>query len=279
MPTYDPNASIRLRSPLNVADPSSAPSDVAPALLLTSNLCDLYRPKNPSPLRQVTNALEQPPQKFQHRLTMANLGTPGGTLVGFPRTCQQNLSVPKRVRFRAAEITTPPMPASPTTPTENIPAKAQQPSDPSDVAPSSIVSDENTSLGSFVHTPTVFDRETPLADDFPDSPSVYSPTPPNSSAPSANHLLESLRGLPKSAKVNPPAIDIGHLRPSVEQLLDEGSPSEQHHTGKLSIGEQPNDEDRSASASKDDSRGKSRRSGRRPRCIQSQRPVADRDES
>lgn len=290
MPSYDPNTSARLRSPVNVTNPHSAPSDVNPTITpapiptptQVTSLDDLHRLKDPSSFRQSTNVPEQPSLKLQHRLTIANLGTPGGKLVGFPRTYQQNLSVPKRVRLRGVEIIIPPMPTfptSPTTPTENIPAEAQQPSDPSDVAPSSIVSDENTSLGSFVHTPTVFDRETPLADDFPDSPSVYSPTPPNSSAPSANHLLESLRGLPKSAKVNPPAIDIGHLRPSVEQLLDEGSPSEQHHTGKLSIGEQPNDEDRSASASKDDSRGKSRRSGRRPRCIQSQRPVADRDES
>ena len=258
MPTYDPNPSICLRSPPNVADPSSTLSDVTSAPVHTPNLCDPHRPKNPSSLRQVANTLEQPPRKLQHRLTLANLGTPGGKLVGFPRTCQQNLSVPKRVKFRGPEITIPPMPASSTTPTENIPARTQQPSDPLDMAPSSIVSDENTTLGSFVHTPTVFDRETPSADDFPDSPSVYSPTPPNSSAPSASYLSGSLRGLPKLAEVNPPVIvlDIGHLRPSLGQFLGEGSPNEQHHTGELSIGEQPHGEDISRSAPKNDPCGK-----------------------
>ena len=279
MPTYDPNPSVCLRSPLNVADPSSTLSDVTPAPVPTSNLCDPHRPKNPSPLQQVTNTLEQPPLKLQHRLTMANLGTPGGGLVGFPRTCQQNLSVAKRVKFRGPEIAIPPMPASSTTPTENIPARTQQPSDPLDVAPPSIVSDENTTLGSFVQTPTVFDRETPSAGDFPDSPSVYSPIPPNSSAPSASRLSGSLRGLPKLAEVNPPVIDIGHLRPSLGQLLGEGPPNELHHTGELSIGEQPHGEDISRSASKNDSCGKSHRPGWRLRCIQSQGPVADGDES
>ena len=95
MPTYDPNPSICLRSPPNVADPSSTLSDVTSAPVPTPNLCDPHRPKNPSPLRQVANTLEQPPRKLQHRLTLANLGTPGGKLVGFPRTCQQNLSAPK----------------------------------------------------------------------------------------------------------------------------------------------------------------------------------------
>lgn len=209
---------------------------------------------------------------------MANLGTPGGKLVGFPRTCQQSLSVPKRVKFRGPEITIPPTSASSTTPTENIPAKAQQPSDLSDAALSSIVPDEGTTLGSFVHTPTVFDRKTPSAGDFPDSPSVYSPTPPNSSAPSANHLSESSKGLPKLAEVNPPVVDIGHLRPSLKQLLGKGPSNEQHHAGELSIGKQPHGEDRSKSASKNDSCGKSHRSGWRLRCIQNQGQVADGDE-
>jgi len=260
MPSYDPNPSIRLRPPVNVVNLHSAPSDVDPTATLASvptpaqvaSLYDLHRPQSPSPLRQVTNAPEQPPLKLQHRLTIANLGTPGGKLVGFPHRCKQNLSVPKRVRFRGAEIIIPPVPTfptSPATPLENIPAEAQQPSDRSDVAPLSVVPDENTFLNPSVHARTVSDHETSATadvDEFPDSPSVYSPTPPNSSVPSANHLSESSRG--------PPIIDTGYLRPSFEQFLGEGTSNKQH-TGELSISEQPCGEDRSTSTSEDDSRG------------------------
>ena len=270
MPSYDPSPSARLRSPVNVTNPHSAPSDAnpttTPAPIPTPTQVtspdDLHRPKDPSSFRQATDVPEQLSLKLQHRLTIANLGTPGGKLVGFPRTHQQNLSVPKRVRFRGVEIIIPPtptFPTSPTTPTENIPAEAQQPSDLSDVAPSLIVSDEYTSWNSF-HTPTVIDRETSAADEFPDSPSVYSPTPPNSSAPSANYLSESSRGPPKLAEVNPPVIGIGQLHPSLEQFLGEGSSNKQHN-GELPIGGQPRGEDRPTSMSKGDSHGKSHRNG------------------
>ena len=274
MPSYDPNPSIRLRSPVNLVDPHSAPSDVdpivTPASLPTQTQVtsphDPHRPKSPSPLQQVTNVPERSPSKLQHRLTIANLGTPGGKLVGFPRTYQQNLSVPKRVRFRGAEIIIPPMPAfptSPTTPMENIPVEAQESSDPPDVVPSSIVSGGNTSWNFFVHSPLVFDHGTSAADEFPDSPSVYSPTPPNSSAPPANYLSESSRGPPKLAE--PLVIDIGHLHPSLEQFLGEG-PFDKR-TDELSIGEQPRDEDRSALISEVDSRGKSHHSEWQLGCI------------
>jgi hypothetical protein len=260
MPSYDPNPCTHLQPPVNIVDPHSAPSDAGstvipvpvPTLTQVTGPYDSHRPQNASPLRQVANVPEQPPLKLQHRLTIANLGTPGGKLVGFPRACQQNLPVPKRVRFRGGEIIVPPMPTfpvPPTAPTENIPAEAQQPLGPQD---------ENTSLNRSVHTPTVFDRETSAADEFPDSPSVYSPTPPNSSAPSANHLSESPRGPPRLAEVNPPVIDIGHPRPSLVQFLGEGS-SNKEDTGGPPIC-QPRGEDRSTSTSKDDSYGKSHRS-------------------
>ena len=275
MSSHDPNPSILLRSPVNVVNPHSAPSDVDPTVTpapvpTPTQATSLYDPHQPkSPLRQVTDVPEQLPLKLHHRLTIANLGTPGGKLVGFPRVCQQNLSAPKRVRFGGAEIIIPSMPmfpASPTTATENVPVEAQQPSDPSDVAPSWIVSAENTPLNIFVHTPTFFDRETSAADEFLDSPSVYSPTPPNSSAPFENYLLESSRGPPKLIEVDLPVIDIGHLRPSLEQFLGEGSSNKQH-TGEPPIGERPRSEDRSTSTSKGDSRGKSRRSEWRFGCI------------
>ena len=198
-------------------------------------------------------------------------------MVGFPRTRQQDLSARKKVRFRVAEITIPPLPTlptSPSTPTKNSPTEARKPSESSDIpdraglAPSSIVSDENRSLASSDHTRNspIFDHETSAAGEFPESPSVYSPTPPNSSTPPASRFSDSSRGPPTLADVNLAVIEIGHLHPSIEEFLGKGSPDEQP------TGEKPRSGDGFTPASKDVSRGKSHRLERWLACICDQRP-------
>lgn len=183
-PSYDPNRSIRSRLPANVVTLRSPPSDVdpqappapVPTPTQVTSPYNPYQPIHPSPLRFVTNA----------ELTMANLGTLGGNMVVFPRTPRRNLSVPKRVRFKGVEIVIPPLPTSPapTLATENIPVSTQD---------ASLISSDYVRI-----SPISFDHETPATDEFPDSPSVYSPTPPNSSTPPTTDPFESSRGGAKS---------------------------------------------------------------------------------
>ena len=284
-PSYDPNPSIRSRPPANAVSLHPPPPDAdlpippapAPTPTRATSSSDLNRPNRPSPLRRGTDVPEKPPQEHQRRLTIANLGTPGGKMVGFPRTRQQDLSARKKVRFRVAEITIPPLPTlptSPSTPTKNSPTEARKPSESSDIpdrtglAPSSIVSDENRSLASSDHTRNspVFDHETSAAGEFPESPSVYSPTPPNSSTPPASRFSDSSRGPPTLADVNLAVIEIGHLHPSIEEFLGKGSPDEQP------TGEKPRSGDGFTPASKDVSRGKSHRLERWLACVCDQRP-------
>ncbi|KAF9653091.1 hypothetical protein BDM02DRAFT_3108222 [Thelephora ganbajun] len=235
-PTYDLNS-----LPPDTASP--VPPAPTPTPTQATSPYDLHRPINPSPLRFVTNVPEQPPPEPLRPPTIADLGTPEGERAdGFHRTRQQNLSVPKKVRFKGAEIIIlplPTLPTSPTIPTENIPAEARGPLDPSDVLNranlvlSSIVSDEDTSLTSSENThifPTPY-HEISAVGEFPDSPSVYSPTPPNSSTPPTTGLLESSNGSPKLVDVDLEDIDIGYHHPSVEQFSAR-EPSDEQPCGR-----------------------------------------------
>jgi len=197
---------------------------------------DLHQPIHPSPLRHISNVTDQPPPELQRRLTIANLGTPGGKMVGFPRTRQRNLSAPKKVRFKGADIIIPPLPTlstSPTPPTENVPTEARKPLD---------LSGENRHLTSSDHARIYpVGHETFSVDEFPDSPSVYSLTPPipNSSGLPKSYLSDSSKGSPKLAEVYLAVIDISHHNPFPEQFSGEGPSTEQP------AGEQPRGEDRS----------------------------------
>ena len=219
---------------------------------------DLYRPANPSPLRLVTNTAEQPPSVLQRRLPVADLETSGSRMVGFPCTHKRNLSSSKDVKFKGPDIIVPPLPSSPvplTLPTENRQVEARNPR-PS-LGPSSRTSDESMSFISSDHTrlSSFFNHETPVADEFPDSPSMYSPTPPNSSAPSAIDLSESSTGWPNLADVNLAITDIEHHRATVEEFSGEELSDEQP------TGERPCDKDDVLAPSrKRASRGKSNRS-------------------
>jgi len=252
-PSYDLNLSIRSRSPANTDDshlpPLDADSRVLSALKLTqaqqTNLHDLHLPTDPGSLRAVANLPKQPPARLGRRSTTANLSTPGGDTVGFPHTRQQKLSVPKRVRFGGTEIIIIPPRDSlipPTTPTKNSADEVQKPSnllsipDQANLSPSLVFSYENTRSTSSDHTcvPPALDHEISALDEFPDSPSVYSPTPPNSSVLSTFNPQE--RAPPQ---LDLAAIDIEH-HPSVERSSDE-----------VPSNEQPRRKDESTSESKD----------------------------
>ena len=252
-PSYDPNLSIRSRSPANTVDfhlpPSDADSRVPPAPKLTLaqpiNPYDLHGPTDPGSLRAVTNLPKQPPAELGRRLTTANISTPRGKTVGFPRTRQQKLSVPKRVRFGGTEIIILPLrdpPISPTTPAKNDPDGAQKPSnllgipDQANPSPSLIVSYENTRSTSSddICVPPALDHGISALEEFPDSPSVYSPTPPNSSVLTTSSLPE--RAPPQ---LDFAVIDIEHHH-SVERSSDE-----------VPSNEQPRKKDESTSESKD----------------------------
>lgn len=234
-PSHD--LSILASSPIEVVEPHSPPSDgdssvpLVPASTPTQakSLYDRYRPVHPSPLRFVTNALERPPPVLQRRLSIANLEAPGSGVICFSRTHQRNLSTPMNVKFKGPGIVVPPV-------STNRPI----------LAPSSIASDENAFLICSDYT-----RLSPAADEFPDSPSIYSPTPPNSSAPLAIDLTESSTGWPNLADADLAAIDVGHHHPFGEQLPGE-EPSENQASGEWPCGE-----DGSTAVSKEISRGKS----------------------
>jgi len=177
--SYDPNPSIRLRSPANVVNFHSPPSE---AESQATDPYDLqYRPIHPSPLRFVTNVPEQSLPGLRRQ------AKPGAPETAFPSAHQPSLSARKRVRFKGVDIIIPPLPTSfaPTPPTD-----------------SSTISSEDTSLTCSDHarvSPVFFDHETPATEEVPDSPSVYSPTPPNSSTPPTLDELEGSRGQPKLA--------------------------------------------------------------------------------
>lgn len=160
-------------------------------------------------------------------------------MVGFPHKHKRNLSTSKYVRFKGPDIIVPPLPSSQVPPT--LPAAARIPADLSGIPDrsslrhSSRTSDESTSFTSPDHTrlSSFFNHETPVADDLPDSPSMYSPTPPNSSTPSEVGLLESSTEWPNLADVNLPIIDIGHHQATVGESSDEELSDEQP------TGEQP----------------------------------------
>lgn len=269
-----PTGSMLLTSPparlllVHLERVRSTPSyDHAPAPMpkQAASSHDLYRPANPSPLRLVTNAPEQPPSVLQHRLPIADLGTSGDRAVGFPYTHKRSLSTSKNAKFKGPDIIVPLLPSSPvppTLPTEKHPDEARNPPDCSDIpdrpslCPSSGTSDESTSIVSSDHTclSSFFNHETPVADEFPDSPSMYSPTPPNSSAPSAIDLSESSTGWPNLADVNLAITDIGHHYATAEEFSGEKLSEEQP------TGEQPCDKDGLAPTPKEASRGKSHRS-------------------
>jgi len=230
-PIYDPNPSIRLRSPVNVVYLHPPQSDVD-SRALPAPVPSPTQPTSPCG-PDVSN---QPRAKFDRRLTIANLGTPGGKMVGFPRAPRQNLSTPKRVRFKGVEIVVPPLPKSPTSlaiRTENIPDEVRSPShhpdmpDQESLPPSSIILGGETRLASPIHI-RVYpapDHETPAPEEFPDSPSVYSPTPPNSSVPPPPDPLE--RGSSQLAEVGFAVLDIGHHPSLVGRFSDEDPSSEQ----------------------------------------------------
>jgi len=178
-------------------------------------------------------------------------------MVGFPSPHKRNLSTSKYVKFKGPDIIVPPLPSSPgppTLPAEDHPAEARNPPDPSGtpgrpgLGHSSFVPSDHTRLSSF------FNHETPVVDELPDSPSMYSPTPPNSSAPSAIDLSGSSTGWPNSADVDLAITDIGHRHATVGVFSGEELSDEQP------TGEQPRGKDGLTPTSKETSRGKSRRS-------------------
>lgn len=195
---------------------------------------DLYRPTNPSPLRLVTNAPVQPPSAPLRQVSIADLETLRGRIIAH----KQGLSAPKDVRFKGPEIVIPPPPTSPVSPTlpiEDILAEARKPSDPSDIlnrpglGPSSITTNKNAPFTSWDHTrlSSFFNQETPIVDELPDSPSMYSPTPPNSSAPTGIELSESSTGWPNFADIDLAIMDIRHHHASVEEPSGEELSDEQ----------------------------------------------------
>jgi hypothetical protein len=248
-PSYDPNLSICSRSPVNIVNFHLPPSDADSPVPSTpktipsqpKNPYDLYGPMGTGPLRAVTNAPKQPPAELGRRLTVANLSTPGGKLVGFPRTLQQKLAVPKRVRFHGTEIIIPPIrdsPISPTTPAMNNPLDIpEQASLPLIL----IVSCENAGPTSSEHTsvPPALDRETSEPEEFPDSPSVYSPTPPNSSVISTSNSSERL-----PPQLDSSFTDIGHNHSagrSSDEDSSNGQPTNERPRTKVESTSTPED--------------------------------------
>jgi len=182
-------------------------------------------------------------------------------MIGSPHKQKRNLSTLKDVKFKGPDIIVPPLPPSPAPPTlrTNRPGEARNPPDPSDISSlghPSRTSDENTSFVSSDHTrlSSFFNHETPMADDLPDTPSMYSPTPPNSSAPSAIDLSERSTGWPNSADVNLAITRIGHHHATVRETSGEKLSDEQP------TGEQPCDKDGLTPTLKEAFRGKSHRS-------------------
>ena len=218
-----------------------------------ANPYDRHRPIKPSPLRVVTNVPKQPPTELGRRSTVANVGAQEEKMAGLSRA-HQNLAAQKRVRFHGADIIIPPPPSSPTLPaipTENISDEAQNSSGGSDIpdqagsSTSSIVSCERTRSTSFEHHAHILptsDQEISTLDEFPDSPSVYSPTPPNSPVLSTSNFLE--RGSPASAEADRGVIDVNHHCSSIGRFSNE-DPSNESPTSK-----QPRSKDESAPTSK-----------------------------
>lgn len=212
-PSHDPNLSICSRSHIDTPFyfPRSDAHSRAPLVSIPT-----------------TQPARQPPTELGRRSTVANVGAQGEKMNGLSRT-HQNLSVPKRVRFHGVDIIIPPPPSSPpspTAPTENISDETQNSSGGSDVpdqagsSPSSIVSCETARPTSSEHDARVFlNQETSTLDEFPDSPSVYSPTPPNSSASPTSNFLE--RGSPASAEADWGVIDISHHCSTIGRFSNE----------------------------------------------------------
>jgi hypothetical protein len=135
-PCPDPNPHIRLRSPANISNhhlpPSDSGSPEIPPPTSTpereTSPYDLHRPIRPSHLLLVADVPERPSSQLQRRLSIANLGTPGGSIVGFPRTHRRDLSTPRYFEFKGSEIT---VISTPSTPLMNsAPGEVHKPSDP-----------------------------------------------------------------------------------------------------------------------------------------------------
>ena len=135
-PCPDPNPHIRLRSPANLVDLhlllSDADSPEIPAPMPTpkqeTSPYDLHRVIRPSHLLLVSDVPERPSSQLQRRLSIANLGTPGGSMVGFPRTHRRDLSTPRYFEFKGSEITVLSTPSTPLI--DSAPGEAHKPSDP-----------------------------------------------------------------------------------------------------------------------------------------------------
>lgn len=214
----DPNLSISSGSPIDT--PFYFPrSDARSRAPLVSR---------PTP----TQPAKRPPTDRGRRSAVANVGAQGEKIDGLS-CAHQNPPVPKRVRFHGVDIIVPPPPSSPTAPTENISGEAQNSSgglDQAGSSTSSIVSCETARPTSSEHYAHVFlNQETSTLDEFPDSPSVYSPTPPNSSALPTSNSLE--RRSPTSAEADRPGvIDISRHCSSIGRPSNEDPSNKQSHS-------------------------------------------------